>query len=338
MALRVSFRGAPVKLSRDDGRCGPENIIKTSPVFGPAIPAVCEPNSPAPCCNEVTGMCGIGKANCTCESCTDFRKVISAELYDWVPQNETCKLKNYTREVDCRVVSERLDSLVLIGDSLMRHFSNSLLTLFTNDPESGALLNGSEGCHGERQFVDSGRSRCHDRTIKERADVVPKTKFCQGVPYFQYKYNASYNLEYRHGPVELVNKSILSNSRTAFFVDVGLQDGLVTKQYQDSYIEPVLNLIGDREWPKFIWVTTHSPSFIKPVAYRSWQGKKKIITYNAAMKEYFKAKRIPVFDVFPMTEGVNSYDGTHYGAGLNMMKSQTLINYIERTFNRKNVS
>ncbi|XP_048589518.1 uncharacterized protein LOC5512531 [Nematostella vectensis] len=315
MALR-EFRGAPVKLSRDDGRCGPENVIKTSPVFGPAIPA----GRQIVLVNHVL-----------------ISAVISAELFNWVPRNEACVLKNYTSEEACRVVSERLDSLVLIGDSLMRHFSNSLFTLFTDDPERGAVQNASEMCHGERQFVDRGPSSCNRKTIRERADVEPRTKFCPGVPYFQYMLNLSYCYEFREGPVELVNKSILAKKRTAFFISVGIHDGFNAKLYQEGYIEPMLSLIGDRDWPKFIWVTTHSPSFTKPVAYRFWQGKEKIRTYNAAMKKYFKAKGVPVFDVFPMTEGVYSYDGTHYGAGLNMMKSQLLINYIEHAFKRKTI-
>ncbi|KXJ19416.1 hypothetical protein AC249_AIPGENE12467 [Exaiptasia diaphana] len=36
-----------------------------------------------------------------------------------------------------------------------------------------------------------------------------------------------------------------------------------------------------------------------------------------------------------MLEGVHSYDGTHYGYGMNMIKAQYLLNYIHQTIQAK---
>jgi len=46
------------------------------------------------------------------------------------------------------------------------------------------------------------------------------------------------------------------------------------------------------------------------------------------MEQYLKQYNIPILDFRKVTKGVHSYDGTHYGSGVNMMKVQILLNYL----------
>ena len=38
--------------------------------------------------------------------------------------------------------------------------------------------------------------------------------------------------------------------------------------------------------------------------------------------------RLPYFDTFAITANATSFDGMHYGLGVNMLKAQLLLNYI----------
>ena len=52
--------------------------------------------------------------------------------------------------------------------------------------------------------------------------------------------------------------------------------------------------------------------------------------FNANVAAYLHNFRIPVFDTFSVTDGVMSIDGTHYGFGVNVLKAQLFLNYIQQ--------
>ncbi|KAJ7386331.1 hypothetical protein OS493_010745 [Desmophyllum pertusum] len=88
-------RGMPIRLHRDDSRCGGDPFFLASPNFGFPLPALCDVNGSAPCCNHVTQRCGALREYCNCARCTDFRKTIPAELFDWIPFHGGCTFTNF---------------------------------------------------------------------------------------------------------------------------------------------------------------------------------------------------------------------------------------------------
>ena len=74
-----------------------------------------------------------------------------------------------------------------------------------------------------------------------------------------------------------------------------------------------------------VWIAVPAAGPLKPMGYRSWQGNAVTRPYNRQMKEYLNARGVPVFDAYRMTERVISYDGTHMGAAMNLLKSKLLI-------------
>ena len=50
------------------------------------------------------------------------------------------------------------------------------------------------------------------------------------------------------------------------------------------------------------------------------------------MDLYLKGFDVETFDFREITKFVKSYDGTHYGSGVNIMKSQVILNYLRTTF------
>ncbi|EDO44709.1 predicted protein [Nematostella vectensis] len=328
LSLR-EFRGIPV-LTRTDLQCG-TGFPVSAPKFGQSLPAECDRAGIKPCCNENIGLCGSGPENCKCSKCTDFQTVISAELFDWVPLNKTCEIKTHESRDACEIVSSRLTNLIIVGDSLMRHFSNALLLLFTGDFTSGAQARASAAttdCSGERQFVDSGRSMCHEKLARTREDT--NKEFCKDLPYFGYKFNESYSINHAGKVMELVRDNL--GRRSLIVIGIGLHDGLSAQRTINNFLEPILQLVEDADWPKILWVTTHAQGFVKPLEFRRKQGNHRVLAFNEKIHRYLTKRNIPVFDVYPMTSGVYSYDGTHYGIGVNLLKARMLVNYIEDTF------
>jgi hypothetical protein len=293
---------------------------------------MCDRDSDRHCCNA-TNWCSNGANNCACPDCTDFRKIISAELNEWIP-NQNCQIRNYTSEKACSLVNDRLSSLVVIGDSLMRHFYGGLLMIFTNDPLEGTMIKGlsqeeRRKCQGERQFVDRGKAMCHTRLARSNHKVNQK-HFCKGTTKFSFYFNESYAIAYREHAFNIV-KEQLDRSKSLIVIGLGMHDGLNAQLIMGQYVEPILKIIGDRKWPRLLWVTVHAQGYLKPMAYRGSQNNQKIQVYNDEMTKLMEARGISVFDVFKMTSGVHSYDGTHYGFGINIAKAQLLFNYIDAT-------
>ena len=180
-------RGIPIMLHRSDLRCGGKPFFLHSPDFGYPLPALCDVNGSAPCCNQVTKWCGIDSNHCNCNRCTDFRKEISAELFDWILTFNGCKFTNFTSEEACSIISDRISRLVLIGDSLVRHLFNAMMILFTNDPQRGSLRlrrehpmdHEMEKCEDAMQFVDGGTPSCHTKTLTS-IPLDTQKSFCRG--------------------------------------------------------------------------------------------------------------------------------------------------------------
>lgn len=41
-----------------------------------------------------------------------------------------------------------------------------------------------------------------------------------------------------------------------------------------------------------------------------------------------RSKGIPIMEFYNLTNGVMSFDGTHYGPGVNYLKGQIFLNYL----------
>ena len=217
-------RGMPLNLHRSDLRCGGTPYFLTSPHFGYQLAALCDVNGSAPCCNHVTKRCGV---ECNCHRCTDFRKEISAELFDWIPLNG-CTFTNFTAKEACGIMSNKTSRLVLIGDSLLRHLFNALMILFTNDPERGSLsTNRNDGnehemgnCQGVMQFVDGGTTSSHTKTLTSIPNENQRT-FCGGQHKFDFFFKEYYNVDKAADILATIYRN-LNKEKTVIAIGVGL--------------------------------------------------------------------------------------------------------------------
>lgn len=332
------LRGLPITLHREDMQCGNMFPIDV-PDFGAVIPSLCDPFSSSPCCNHMSGTCGSDVWHCACDRCTDFRNTVVAELNEFVPSSG-CQFKNFTSKQTCQLLSKRVSSVELIGDSLVRHFHNALMILFTDDKETGCLVKDIDEthrklCSGDIQFVDGGKVACHDKTAKNISQLPPG-KFCLGKQDFEYSFHEFYSMKYAELALSKV-RAKLNKTNSVIALGVGLHMGLDANKVFTGFLKPMVQLKEQSasKWPLIVWLTTHAHGSLKPIAYLESQGNEKISRFNRDMREFLEPVGIPVFDTFNLTLGVHSYDGTHYGFGVNMMKAQLFMNFLDETFQQK---
>ena len=84
---------------------------------------------------------------------------------------------------------------------------------------------------------------------------------------------------------------------------------------------------------KMLWLTTHAPGVLKSPVFveQTFSGVKK---YNAFISNLLEPLEIPIFDSFNLSVPIHSVEGTHYGYGANMMKTQILLNWVKERQDR----
>lgn len=335
MDLRVK-KGWPNNLYHGDMRCGRRyplpRLVRTnrSKIYVLDIKSQCKPFSRHPCCREDIGWCGKGDMFCNCKSCVNYDSLMYAELSTWTPKNN-CRIRKLDPNDTCWFLQQRFTSLTFIGDSLVRHLFSALLIHLTQDRVYGALkANQSrrvlDFCKAESQFVDSS---CHTKLATKWSDIRRNEKYC---PSMQKKVKLSFTQAYSTRQTELAIstiKSALHEERPLFLIGIGIHEQFNVTNVIDNYLKPILrlrNTHNNNTQPDFIWFNTHAAGPLKPLMFQATQGNKNILSFNRQLREFCNRNNIVVFDTFNMTADVHSFDGTHYGSELNLLKVDLLIN------------
>ena len=334
-------KGWPERLFHGDRRCGPRFPLprKTRNKDRPYVldvQAQCDTDSENYCCHGNTGWCGHGDKFCGCPSCINYKSFISAELAQWLPFSG-CRVINFTQSSACESISRGVSSVTFIGDSLVRHLFSAMVIILTNDPLHGALKYNTapkmrDMCKGDSQFVDS---ICHVHTAMTWRDLTDHPNFCDGWAKFQISYVKAYKVEVADLALLAIKKR-LNKVGSVVLMGIGIHNNFNASAVIQSYLEPAVQLVATSKngWPHLIWLSTHSMGPLKPINYHRDQGNPAILSFNNSLAKYCEQHNITVFDSFNMTAGVHSFDGTHFGVGVNTMKVQILLNYLEETFSR----
>ncbi|CAL1548452.1 unnamed protein product, partial [Lymnaea stagnalis] len=147
------FHQLPATLQRDDNKCGNLNFPNHQ-----WHRAVCNPKGATPCC--MNNSCVNQTAQeCQCPECYDMRQSVHAEFATWVPNNSSCKMRQFSSEEDvCRVLQNK--TIYFIGDSFMRQVYTSLL----------AVLRGNRARHVLRDDVSQANVDKCDKYYRYFAD------------------------------------------------------------------------------------------------------------------------------------------------------------------------
>lgn len=82
-------------------------------------------------------------------------------------------------------------------------------------------------------------------------------------------------------------------------------------------------------WPRLLWIGTHAPGLLKSPKFKE-QTAEGVSRFNKSIREILNYWKVPYLETFGFTNGVVSFDGTHYGWGVNMLKVNMLLTYIEK--------
>ncbi|KAK6168169.1 hypothetical protein SNE40_022047 [Patella caerulea] len=305
--------GLPTTLQRKDKKCGNVNFLKTGRHFR----ALCDQYGSTPCCYNNTCVAK-DIEECRCKDCFDTRQVLHAEYADWLPSDARCNIRKYNDRTACELLSGK--TIFISGDSLLRHIYTAFLLLLRNNIVDGAM---KKNVSKAIQNKCTGMFMFTEKICRLQLDNAPRD-LCGGK--FELIYEEYYDTGYSRQFVNKV-KELMTRKKVLIIAGIGFHSGFNHRAIMDQYVAPGLKVIQKHDAAQFLFATPHCPGLLK----NSWNGQSKEIIeqYVIRMKKELKPHNISIFDTCYITDGVESFDGTHFGLGINVLKVQLLLNYIQ---------
>ncbi|XP_059142496.1 uncharacterized protein LOC131930126 [Physella acuta] len=301
-----AYHKFPAGLQRDDMKCGDVNF--------PGLwwgRAVCNPSGSTPCCWEKTCVAK-SVEHCRCPRCYDMRQQIHAELATWVPDNPRCQVKLLSRQEVCLLLANL--TIYFVGDSLMRQVALSVLGLLRDDV---LMDNTPRDMQAKCDRYYMYFSECSGVIQRDTHNCGRKVRL---------KIVELWSVSQIANILEAMGE--LSGKNNSLFVfGIGMHDGLDHELILTKVLNPIFELMSMSPWPKVIWMTPHAPGLLKS-GLNTAQQSDHMKFYNRVIRGVMEKRGVPVVDFFNLTEGVMSYDGTHFGKGLNDVKAHIFVNFL----------
>ncbi|XP_071119628.1 uncharacterized protein [Haliotis cracherodii] len=312
--MALNHKGVPNSLQRHDSRCG--NIGYTNVTT--FLRAICSPTGPTPCCYNFKCVKKT-EAQCRCKNCWDIRQQIHAEYSTWIPSDPRCQPRQYSAKQSCQLLDG--GTIRFLGDSLVRHIYTGLLMTVRGNFKDGAVRPTESRVWKSKC---SGMNMFEERNCRRRLDAQPKN-ICRG------RVTLSWKKHYvSRRWTELINDVTegLADRRTLFVVGIGIHEDYNSTKVKLEYLKPTLDRLRKIGilWPKVLFVDMNAPGIMKR---SDTQSKPHVLRFNRDMEKFLKVYKVPVLKTFNMTDGVRSFDGTHYALGVNVVKANILLNYIQ---------
>ncbi|XP_050400743.1 uncharacterized protein LOC126817677 [Patella vulgata] len=310
--------GLPKSLQRNDSKCGYATFDKSISPTIVYFRALCDPYGPKPCCfnNECVDKT---TPECRCKNCFDMRQPHHAEYSEWIPYDQRCQLKKFNYNEVCDLLNDA--TLYLSGDSYIRHIYTELLLFLRNNTYDGALKRTvskdiHDKCTGMYMFTEMA---CRENLDFSTEDL------CGGKLELKYEKHMSAD----SGP-EFASRveTLMNKPRSLVLFGLAIHSFFKFSNIRDNYILPALNRVQNKTWPKFLWATPHCPGILKNGNIQA-QAKPNVLKFMKEAADFLSPLKIPIFNSYNMTEGMMSFDGNHYGHGMNYWKIQIIFNYIQ---------
>ncbi|ESP05602.1 hypothetical protein LOTGIDRAFT_228111 [Lottia gigantea] len=317
----------PGTLQRLDDHCGNVTFDWLTGNQRPLLwfRALCDPKGAKPCCYD--NVCTSKSIEqCKCPGCLDMRQQINAEHANWTPEHPDCHPPERTPKDMCNILNGM--TIYFVGDSFIRHLYTALLMLVKGNMYDGALRNKPipqlthTRCVGMYVFSDAecrawinfNASLCNN-TVHMQFDELPKVEHVMHV---------STKMQ------ELTRKP-----RSLFVFGIGIHNDYNISATTNNFLHPLLRHKDSKTWPRYLWHSAHAPGLLKTPRIPA-QSIDSVLKYNHQIEHYLKQSNVPILQSFTLTKGVNSFDGAHYGLGVNLVKSQILIEYIRDLRSKEN--
>ena len=120
-----------------------------------------------------------------------------------------------------------------------------------------------------------------------------------------------------------------NQSNSILFIGVGLHQKFDMSFVNNSVLQPILKAKGESKWPYLIYAGNHHFGILRNPTDETTK-EATVAKFNRELKSLVSGHNVTFFDTFHMTRRVVSYDGTHYGQGVNQAKVKVLLNVIRQ--------
>ncbi|KAK3735331.1 hypothetical protein RRG08_019746 [Elysia crispata] len=136
-------------------------------------------------------------------------------------------------------------------------------------------------------------------------------------------HNILLNLDRDHGtPLQQASAQLPEGRNMKKELETSKQPQVIFQKFPDTTYNP------QQSSPNLLWVGIHAPGLLKAPKF-SRQTSQGVSYFNSNVRNLLKQWKVPFLDTFSFTDGAVSFDGTHYGWGVNMLKANMLIQYVQ---------
>jgi len=269
-----------------------------------------------------------------------MRRFLHAEASEWKTRDPACQWKYFRGKEACDVIeSSEFSHLQFVGDSYIRNMFITFLMLLSDDTERGAW--GVNMNYDQMELCRKDGHLFHKECryiVRNSQELRYPEKMCGGnKPNFTVSaritcsdkggpdfVNTTRDLAGKRGKLILVGLGIHMRLDADFVISQILEPGL---QARDKFYLSSKTPVAHR-WPRIIFIMPMPPGLLKPTRYLPHQNNEKLSRFTDKLSSFCLKKHIPFFDFRPLAAYVHSFDGSHYGIGVNMMKNQVFLNYL----------
>lgn len=185
-----------------------------------------------------------------------------------------------------------------------------------------------EFCYADHQIAIK---KCNLEIVAHKIEELEDNSICGGKLNFNLDLVENYKKCLQDEDMGQIRK-YLGRENSFVVLAVGLHYRLDLDKVMEVYVKKVLDVIEleGNGWPKVIWMGIHAvPDFLLMNPLFDNTG---IARFNAGMHKYLRSRDVYVIDTFDMSKDLFSYDGLHHGIGMNFLKVQILLNYLEERY------
>ena len=152
-------------------------------------------------------------------------------------------------------------------------------------------------------------------------------KACNGTVQLQY---LAYHLIKHAQKISQAVLELGNRSKTMVVLSGGVHNGLQAEAVRDKVMLPLLSNMTSLNltWPKLLWAGIHQWGLLKNDRVYRTESVARVKIFNKQMETFLGQFGVPFFDTFNLTGSVMSFDGTHFGLGVNKVKALIFLNYL----------
>ena len=255
----------------------------------------------------------------------DFSDFTWPELSKWEPSD--CEFRPRNSEQSCGVLKNNkagIRKIYFVGDSLTLNYYIGFVTHLLGDYKFGPLepFRKQSSCSTGFQNLLYKREECR---------VIPDSSYlenfdCEGI---QIKFIDIRN----NSRIDLVQNaiSLAKHDKTLeeslFVINAGTHEKFRFDIVIKKVLEPVIDLLPRKN---LLWISQVRPSFNVPLKYNRKQSAwLRMREFYTKIAEWTEENKINTLDLHAISANAFSPDGTHYSMGVQLMKAQVLLQYIE---------